>query len=86
LSERTWDRRFVKALSAFLGGSVVVFAFGLPWLAVSLQANLLETYQWGLEPFIVGGVIKAVIAALLLPAAWWGADKLAARRASDSAS
>jgi biotin transport system substrate-specific component len=83
LSERTWDRRFLKALATFIGGSVVVFAFGLPWLAVSLQLYLAQTYQFGLEPFIVGGAIKSVIAALLLPAAWWGADKLAARRADD---
>ena len=32
LSERTWDRKFFKALATFVGGSVVVFAFGLPWL------------------------------------------------------
>lgn len=84
LSERTWDRKFFKALATFVGGSVVVFVFGLPWLAVVTGATLLETYQWGLEPFIVGGIIKAIIAALLLPAAWWGADKLAARSARDA--
>jgi biotin transport system substrate-specific component len=84
LSERTWDRKFFKALATFVGGTVVVFAFGLPWLAVVTNASLTETYQWGLEPFIVGGIIKAVIAALLLPAAWWGADKIAARSARDA--
>ncbi|MFT4030774.1 MAG: biotin transporter BioY [Protaetiibacter sp.] len=81
LSERTWDRKFLKALATFAGGSLLVFAFGLPWLAVVTGANLQETLEWGLYPFIVGGIIKAVIAAILLPAAWWGADKLAARRA-----
>ena len=84
LSERTWDRKFLKALATFVGGTVVVFAFGLPWLAVVTNASLVETYQWGLEPFIIGGIIKAVIAALLLPAAWWGADKLAARSAREA--
>lgn len=83
LSERTWDRRFLKALATFVGGSLVVFAFGLPWLAVVTGATLLQTYQWGLEPFIIGGIIKALIAAALLPVAWWGADRLAARRTSD---
>ncbi|MFM9878462.1 MAG: biotin transporter BioY [Rhodoglobus sp.] len=85
LSERTWDRKFLKALATFIGGSLVVFAFGLPWLAIVTGATLLETYQWGLEPFIIGGIIKAIIAAALLPLAWWGADKLAARREGDSA-
>lgn len=84
LSERTWDRKFLKALATFVGGSVVVFAFGLPWLAVVTGATLLQTYQWGLEPFIIGGIIKAVIAAALLPVAWWGADRLSARRERDA--
>ncbi len=80
LSERTWDRKFLKALATFVGGSVVVFAFGLPWLAVVTGANLQETLEWGLYPFILGGIIKAVIAAILLPVAWWGANKLATGR------
>ncbi|MCS0498267.1 biotin transporter BioY [Protaetiibacter mangrovi] len=80
LSERTWDRKFFKALATFAGGSLVVFAFGLPWLAVVTGATLQETLEWGLYPFIIGGIVKAIIAAILLPAAWWGADKLAARR------
>lgn len=84
LSERTWDRKFLKALATFVGGSVVVFAFGLPWLAVVTGATLLQTYQWGLEPFIIGGIIKAVIAAVLLPVAWWGAGRLSARRERDA--
>lgn len=83
LSERKWDRKFLKALATFVGGSLVVFAFGLPWLAVVTGATLLQTYQWGLEPFIIGGIVKALIAAALLPLAWWGADKLAARREKD---
>lgn len=80
LSERTWDRKFLKALATFAGGTLVVFAFGLPWLAVALGANLQQTLEWGFYPFIVGGAIKALIAAILLPAAWWGANKLAERR------
>lgn len=81
LSERTWDRRFFQALATFVGGSLVVFAFGLPWLAAVLGTDLATTLDYGLWPFVVGGVIKAAIAAALLPVAWWGADKLAARRA-----
>lgn len=80
LSERTWDRKFLKALATFAGGTLVVFAFGLPWLAVALGANLQQTLEWGLYPFIIGGAIKALIAAILLPVAWWGANKLGERR------
>lgn len=82
LSERTWDRHVLKALATFVGGSLIVFAFGLPWLAVVTGGSFAEVMQWGLIPFIPGGIIKAVIAAALLPLAWWGADRLAKGRTS----
>jgi biotin transport system substrate-specific component len=78
-SERHWDRRVLKAIAIFLGGSAVVFAFGLPWLAFTLGLNVEQTLEAGFYPFIIGGLIKAAIAALLLPAAWWGAGKLEKR-------
>lgn len=84
LSERTWDRHVVKALATFVGGSVIVFAFGLPWLAVVTGGTFAQVMQWGLIPFIPGGIIKAVIAAALLPLAWWGAERLWARRDGDA--
>jgi biotin transport system substrate-specific component len=76
LSEREWDRRFFKAVATFVGGSLIVFGFGLPWLAFTLDVGVEQTLEWGFYPFIVGGIIKAVIAATLLPLAWWGAGKL----------
>lgn len=81
LSERQWDRKILKALALFLGGSVIVFAFGLPWLSFALGTDLNTTLEYGLWPFIIGGLIKSAIAAGVLPLAWWGADKL---RRSDS--
>ncbi|HWM33985.1 MAG TPA: biotin transporter BioY [Pseudolysinimonas sp.] len=80
LSERQWDRRLLKAAATFLGGTVVVFAIGLPWLAVVLGLNLQQTLEGGLYPFIIGGLIKAAIAAGLLPLAWWSAGRLSRTR------
>lgn len=79
LSERQWDRKIFKAIATFLGGTLIVFAFGLPWLAFSLGIGVDLTLEYGLWPFVIGGLIKAAIAALLLPAAWWGANKLEKR-------
>jgi biotin transport system substrate-specific component len=84
LAERSWDRRVLKAFATFAGGSLVVFAVGLPWLAVVLHLNLEQTLQGGLYPFLLGGAIKAAIAAGLLPLAWRGAERLAERRDSGS--
>jgi biotin transport system substrate-specific component len=84
LSERAWDRHVLKAIATFVGGSLVVFAFGLPWLSVVAGLDLADTVRYGLLPFIPGGVVKALIAAALLPLAWWGADRLAKYRAANA--
>jgi biotin transport system substrate-specific component len=70
LAERRWERRFLAGMVAFVAGSVVVFLVGLPWLQVSLGLTWPETLAGGLYPFIIGGIIKAVIAALALRGAW----------------
>ncbi|MBX9472384.1 biotin transporter BioY [Microcella sp.] len=77
LAERRWDRRWFGALVSLSAGTVVVFAFGLPWLAFSLGLNLEQTLQAGLFPFLIGGAIKAVIAAGLIRGAWTLADRRA---------
>jgi len=74
-SARSWGHTWLGAAVTFTGGSLIVFAFGLPWLAAALGLNLEQTLQAGLYPFIVGGVIKAAIAAALIPLVW----KLSAR-------
>jgi biotin transport system substrate-specific component len=70
LAQRRWERRLLGGMVAFVAGSAVVFLVGLPWLKVSLGLTWDQTLQSGLYPFIVGGVLKAVIAALALRGAW----------------
>ena len=76
LAQRSWDRRFLGAFVSFMASTGITFAIGLPWLAASLGLNLEQTLQAGLYPFIIGGIIKALIAAAIIPTAW----KLTARR------
>lgn len=84
LSERAWERQLLKALATFAAGTLVVFAIGLPWLAVALHLDLAQTLNAGLWPFLVGGAIKTAIAAGLLPLAWWGAGRLERSRSPQS--
>lgn len=84
LSERAWERQILKALATFAVGTLVVFAVGLPWLAVALGLDLMQTLNGGLFPFLIGGAIKALIAAGLLPLAWWGADRIEKRRSAET--
>jgi biotin transport system substrate-specific component len=65
---RGWDRRFGTMLAAMLLGSAVLFVSGLAGLSRFVPADRLLAA--GLLPFLPGEVIKAVAAALVLPAAW----------------
>ena len=70
LAERRWDRRFNSAVAAMLSGSVVIYLFGLPWLAREIGTGLEGTLEAGLYPFVVGDLIKLYLAGMLLPGAW----------------
>lgn len=75
-AERAWDRKPWLAFLGFVAASIVPFLFGIPYMAVvlnvvlGLDLGLLEILQAGLFPFIVGGLIKAGVAALVIPGAW----------------
>jgi biotin transport system substrate-specific component len=51
-------------------GEIVIFAVGVPWLIASIHVPLEKGLEFGLYPFIVGDVVKLLLAAGLLPAAW----------------
>ena len=75
LAERQQDRTVVTAIPAFLTGSVVIYACGVPWLASNLGVSWVEAVGLGLTPFLLGDLAKALLAGALLPTAW----KLAGR-------
>lgn len=70
LAQRRWDRRFNSAVAAMLSGSVVIYLFGLPWLAHVADLDLSGTLEAGLYPFVVGDLVKLYLAGMLLPGAW----------------
>jgi biotin transport system substrate-specific component len=47
-----------------------VFAFGLAGLKIAVDESWSWTIHNGFSIFIVGGLIKALIGALVLPSAW----------------
>lgn len=72
LAERGWDRRFSSATGAMLTGNVIIYLFGVTWLARFLGESALsqKVLLLGLYPFIPGDTIKLYLAAAALPAAW----------------
>lgn len=70
LARRGLDRRVSSTVLAFLAGSLVVYAVGVPWLAIVAGTSLLGAIELGVIPFLIGDVIKAALAGILLPTAW----------------
>ncbi len=70
LAERQWDRRISTAVTAMLTGNVLIYLFGLPWLAHVVGYGWEGTFENGLYPFVVGDLVKLYLAGALLPAAW----------------
>ncbi len=76
LAERPhWDRRFATAVTAMLTGNVIIYLFGVPWLAHYADLSLEDTLAQGVGPYIPGDVLKLYLAALALPAAWLGVKR-----------
>jgi biotin transport system substrate-specific component len=70
LAERGWDRNLGSSIGAMLIGEVIIYVFGVAWLAAALHVGSNKAYEYGLYPFIIGDAIKLGLAAGLLPAAW----------------
>ena len=64
------DRRLWQSLPLFVAGQAVIFAVGVPWLAASTGQSLPWALENGFYPFILGGVVKAALAAVVLGGAW----------------
>lgn len=70
LADRGWDRSVGSALGVMLIGEIIVFAFGVTWLAQAIGVSGTEALELGLYPFVVGDLLKLLIAAGALPLAW----------------
>lgn len=75
LAERRWDRRFGTTIAAMALGNVVLHAAGLLWLwclvkLFGMQLGGRSIAAVGLYPFVVGDLLKIVLAAVLLPTVW----------------
>ena len=70
LARRGADRSIVGAIALMVLGNLVIYAVGVPYLAVALSQPLGDAIGLGMTPFLVGDGLKILLAAGLLPAAW----------------
>ncbi len=69
-ARRGADRSPLKAVPLFIAGQAVIFAVGVPWLAVSAGMSASQALDAGFYPFIIGGLVKAAVASAVLGGAW----------------
>jgi biotin transport system substrate-specific component len=77
LARRGGDRTPVRMFATMVVGNAVIYLFGVTYLALDLHLGAGAAVREGLRPFLWGDLIKSVIAAALLPAAWQLANRSA---------
>ncbi len=70
LAEAGWDRTFPRAAGLMLIGTLVVYAIGVPVLAVVAELPPAVAIEVGALVFLPSDLAKVAVAALLLPLAW----------------
>jgi biotin transport system substrate-specific component len=70
LAERGADRKALTAFVSFVAAQLIVFAFGLVGLKLAVGQDWSWTVHNGFSIFIVGGLVKALVGAAVLPSAW----------------
>ncbi|HEV7474212.1 MAG TPA: biotin transporter BioY, partial [Pyrinomonadaceae bacterium] len=76
-AENGWDRKFWSAAVSMAVGSIVILLSGWAWLSQFMTAS--TAFQAGVLRFIIGDIIKIVLAAAALPIGW----KLLKKKASE---
>jgi biotin transport system substrate-specific component len=70
MAEHGADRNVFLAFLAFVGGQLLIFAFGLAGLKIAVGESWSWTIHNGFTIFIIGGLVKAAMGAVALPGAW----------------
>lgn len=73
-ADRRDDRNYVSSLAALTLGTVIIYTAGAIWLAHSLNIPVASgsrnAITLGIEPFVVGDMVKLVLAAAVSPIGW----------------
>ena len=69
-AEHGWDRRFFSAAAAMAIGSIVIIVCGCVWFVVVSHTSILNALNVTVAPFILGDIVKILLAAAVLPSGW----------------
>ncbi|MEV5314888.1 MULTISPECIES: biotin transporter BioY [unclassified Streptomyces] len=75
LARRGADRSPWRTAGAMLLGEAIIYAVGVPYLALAADMSASAAIAAGLTPFLIGDALKAALAMGVLPTAWKLVDK-----------
>lgn len=70
LASRGFSKDPIRVALSFALGSVIIYAFGVSGLMLSLGLSFEQALAAGVIPFLIGDLVKATLAAAALPLAW----------------
>ncbi|WP_371659969.1 biotin transporter BioY [Streptomyces sp. NBC_00280] len=70
LARRGADRSMLRMAGTMLLGEAIIYAIGVPYLALAADMSASAAIAAGLTPFLIGDALKAALAMGVLPTAW----------------
>jgi len=70
LARRGADRSVLRTAGTMLIGEAIIYAIGVPYLALAAGMSASAAIAAGLTPFLLGDALKAALAMGVLPTAW----------------
>ena len=68
MAQRGWDRSLIRVVAMMAVGHAVIFVFGVAWLSSLFDFS--RAWAVGVAPFYAATVLKTLLAAALMQAAW----------------
>ncbi|MDQ0930877.1 biotin transporter BioY [Streptomyces turgidiscabies] len=75
LARRGADRSVLRMAGTMLLGEAIIYAIGVPYLALATDMSASAAIAAGLTPFLLGDALKAALAMGVLPTAWKFLDR-----------
>lgn len=75
LAKNLSTNKFLNVFFGYVVGSITIYIFGVIGLIIYAEISLISALMVGVVPFIIGDIVKAIAAGVLLPSAWKLTDK-----------
>ncbi|MGW4732441.1 biotin transporter BioY [Streptomyces shenzhenensis] len=70
LARRGADRSMLRTAGTMILGEAIIYAIGVPYLALATGMSASAAIAAGLTPFLIGDALKAALAMGVLPTTW----------------